>query len=60
MTWSATRLVSPNGRHVLDFLFGNHTGGGPSQIASMGLKNILDQNAPAQTVCTDNWMNGIP
>lgn len=60
MTWSATRLASPNGRHVLDFLFGNNTGGVPRQIAGMGLKNILDQNAPAQTVCTDDWMNVIP
>jgi hypothetical protein len=60
ITWNATRLVSPNRRHVLDFLFGNNVWGSPPQVAGMGLKNILELNVSAQTVCTDNWRNVIP
>lgn len=60
VTWHTTRLVSPNGRHVLDFFFGNHPGGNPPHIAALGLRNLLGQNAPLRVVCTDNWRNFIP
>lgn len=60
VTWSATRLVSPNGQHVLDFFFGNNPGGDPRQIAGMGLRSLLGENAPLNVVCADQWTNLIP
>lgn len=60
MTWHATRLVSPSGQHVLDFVFGNYSGGDPWQIAGMGLRSLLGENASLNVVCRDQWENVIP
>lgn len=60
VTWHATRLVSPNGQHVLEFLFGNYNGGDPWQINAFGLRNLLGENASSTVVCRDQWQNLIP